>query len=265
MKYVYILQSVASPDRYYSGMTNDLKARIRKHNTGEVSHTSKFVPWKLNTYVAFSDEVKPLCLSAILNQLPVVRSPKRDYKQEASLYNPLSNFVLFFCRSFGVGGLYPPQARGPGLRRGGSFLKARKSASESQPVRFLRPAAILPITAPYSDFLKINGRRYSDYRSFIPAGFASCSPHHDGQEEEKAGSGIAAIGRSCPVAVLGNGKKLLPAGMAIPHGISENIVVLADSGFAYDTALQLASMAFHESHALLQYSADSHRSRTSSH
>jgi predicted GIY-YIG superfamily endonuclease len=37
-------------------MTGDLKARITKHNAGEVSHTSKYRPWTLKTYLAFSDE-----------------------------------------------------------------------------------------------------------------------------------------------------------------------------------------------------------------
>jgi len=56
MKYVYILQSIADPECHYTGITEDLKARIAKHNAGEVLHTSKYKPWRVNTYVAFSDE-----------------------------------------------------------------------------------------------------------------------------------------------------------------------------------------------------------------
>ncbi|MGH6927663.1 MAG: GIY-YIG nuclease family protein, partial [Dongiaceae bacterium] len=56
MVYVYILQSVALPERYYVGITSDLHARLRKHNAGEVSHTSKYGPWAIKTYIAFSDE-----------------------------------------------------------------------------------------------------------------------------------------------------------------------------------------------------------------
>jgi predicted GIY-YIG superfamily endonuclease len=55
MKYVYILQSV-NHDRFYVGITDDLRARLAKHNAGEVRHTSKYVPWQIKTYVAFSDE-----------------------------------------------------------------------------------------------------------------------------------------------------------------------------------------------------------------
>jgi predicted GIY-YIG superfamily endonuclease len=60
MTYVYILQSVALPERYYVGITGDLRSRLRRHNAGEVSHTSKYAPWKIKTYIAFSDEKQAL-------------------------------------------------------------------------------------------------------------------------------------------------------------------------------------------------------------
>ena len=56
MKYVYILESIADTERHYTGIPDDLRARLIKHNAGDVSHTSKFKPWRLNTYLAFSDE-----------------------------------------------------------------------------------------------------------------------------------------------------------------------------------------------------------------
>ena len=56
MKYVYILKSIDFPDRYYTGVTDDLRARVKKHNAKEVSHTSKYAPWALKTYIAYSDE-----------------------------------------------------------------------------------------------------------------------------------------------------------------------------------------------------------------
>jgi len=58
MKYVYILQSDLADEHFYVGITDDLRARLSKHNNGEVSHTSKFRPWRLKTYVAFADETK---------------------------------------------------------------------------------------------------------------------------------------------------------------------------------------------------------------
>jgi predicted GIY-YIG superfamily endonuclease len=56
MTYVYILRSTSAPEYYYVGVTGDLRARLRKHNAREVSHTSKFAPWTIQTYIAFTDE-----------------------------------------------------------------------------------------------------------------------------------------------------------------------------------------------------------------
>ena len=55
MKYVYILKSISTPDTFYTGLTDDLRERLRKHNSGAVRHTSKFRPWTIKTYLGFSD------------------------------------------------------------------------------------------------------------------------------------------------------------------------------------------------------------------
>jgi putative endonuclease len=43
-------------DRYYTGSTIDLQRRFKEHNDGKSIHTNKYRPWKLKTYIAFSDE-----------------------------------------------------------------------------------------------------------------------------------------------------------------------------------------------------------------
>ena len=55
MKYVYILESLDS-GHFYVGIADDVFSRLSKHNAGEVPHTSKYRPWRIKTYVAFSDE-----------------------------------------------------------------------------------------------------------------------------------------------------------------------------------------------------------------
>jgi putative endonuclease len=55
MKYVYILESLDS-NHFYVGIADDLRARLLKHNAGEVTHTAKYRPWRIKTYLAFSDE-----------------------------------------------------------------------------------------------------------------------------------------------------------------------------------------------------------------
>jgi putative endonuclease len=66
MTYVYILRSVEFPERYYVGITGDLRSRLRKHNAGEVSHTSKYAPWEIKTYVGFADEKQALAFEKYL-------------------------------------------------------------------------------------------------------------------------------------------------------------------------------------------------------
>jgi predicted GIY-YIG superfamily endonuclease len=65
MKYVYILENHAS-EHFYVGLTDDLRTRLAKHNAGEVPHTSKYKPWRLKTYVAFSDEKQAVGFEAYL-------------------------------------------------------------------------------------------------------------------------------------------------------------------------------------------------------
>jgi putative endonuclease len=66
MTYVYILRSLQHLDRYYVGVTGDLRARLTKHNAGEVPHTSKYAPWVIKTYIAFSEEKKAFAFEKYL-------------------------------------------------------------------------------------------------------------------------------------------------------------------------------------------------------
>lgn len=56
MFYVYLIESLSSGQRYI-GLTTDLKRRLSEHNAGKSPHTSKFMPWRLVTYIAFSTRV----------------------------------------------------------------------------------------------------------------------------------------------------------------------------------------------------------------
>lgn len=66
MQYVYILNSETDPERHYVGTTSDLRARLAKHNHGEVPHTSKFRPWVVNTYLAFGDKAQAFAFEKYL-------------------------------------------------------------------------------------------------------------------------------------------------------------------------------------------------------
>ena len=60
MKYVYLIQSIPYPNQRYVGVTSDVDKRIIAHNAGQSPHTSKHKPWKLVTYLAFTDSKKAL-------------------------------------------------------------------------------------------------------------------------------------------------------------------------------------------------------------
>jgi putative endonuclease len=56
--YVYLLESESFPGQRYVGISSDVQQRLTNHNGGKSAHTSKFLPWRLVTYVAFSDRRK---------------------------------------------------------------------------------------------------------------------------------------------------------------------------------------------------------------
>jgi putative endonuclease len=56
--YVYLIESLSAQGERYVGMTTDVKQRLEEHDSGKSSHTSKFRPWNLTTYIAFTDRAK---------------------------------------------------------------------------------------------------------------------------------------------------------------------------------------------------------------
>ncbi|MBI4158332.1 MAG: GIY-YIG nuclease family protein [Candidatus Yanofskybacteria bacterium] len=58
MYYVYILHSINNPNETYIGSSSDLKKRLESHNSGANKYTSKFKPWKVIWYCAFSTQEK---------------------------------------------------------------------------------------------------------------------------------------------------------------------------------------------------------------
>ena len=64
--YVYMLQSIDPADHWYVGMTEDLDQRLEAHNAGKVPHTSKFLPWRLETAVAFWHKSKAIAFEKYL-------------------------------------------------------------------------------------------------------------------------------------------------------------------------------------------------------
>ena len=64
--YVYILIDTTTETHRYVGSTQDLSARLAKHNDGEVPHKSKFKPWRIQTAIAFDCKEKAVAFEDYL-------------------------------------------------------------------------------------------------------------------------------------------------------------------------------------------------------
>jgi len=64
--YVYILESLAPSGGFYVGLTDDLTARLAKHNAGGVPHSAKSRPWQIKTAIAFRDRAKAAAFETYL-------------------------------------------------------------------------------------------------------------------------------------------------------------------------------------------------------
>jgi predicted GIY-YIG superfamily endonuclease len=70
MQFVYILQSLASPDRYYVGCTDDVSERLGRHNAGASQsgsrHSSIHGPWRVVVQIGFEDRAKAFAFEKYL-------------------------------------------------------------------------------------------------------------------------------------------------------------------------------------------------------
>jgi putative endonuclease len=58
MHFVYIIVSVPRPDRYYVGLTENVRQRLSHHNEGIVRSTARFRPWRLRTTICFTNRTR---------------------------------------------------------------------------------------------------------------------------------------------------------------------------------------------------------------
>ena len=55
-----MLESLSYPGKHYTGFTENVTDRLDQHNDGKCPHTAKYRPWRIKTYLAFSDRQKAL-------------------------------------------------------------------------------------------------------------------------------------------------------------------------------------------------------------
>ena len=66
MHYVYLIESARYRQQRYVGQTNDLKARMLGHNSGNTPSTARYRPWHLVCYLGFADEGKAIAFEHYL-------------------------------------------------------------------------------------------------------------------------------------------------------------------------------------------------------
>ena len=64
--YVYILQSKKDREKYYTGYTENIKERLKKHNEGGSPFTSHYKPWELKNFFCFVDKEKAIAFEKYL-------------------------------------------------------------------------------------------------------------------------------------------------------------------------------------------------------
>lgn len=64
--YNYILKSEKFIETYYTRFTTKLEEHLSKHHNGEVPHTSKYKPWFVKNFIAFTDKDKALSFEKYL-------------------------------------------------------------------------------------------------------------------------------------------------------------------------------------------------------
>jgi len=97
--YVYILESDAYPEHFYVGLTEDLRDRLRRHNGGEVPHTTKFRPWRIKTAVAFGHRDRAVAFERYLKTASGWAFAKKSYNNGSRNIEQMLEELVKLARS----------------------------------------------------------------------------------------------------------------------------------------------------------------------
>lgn len=59
-RFVYVLRSMANPERQFVESTSNVSMRVAAHNAGHSPHTANHRPWKLAAVLQFASETAAL-------------------------------------------------------------------------------------------------------------------------------------------------------------------------------------------------------------
>jgi len=80
-RFVYVLKSQRAPNRYYTGLTSNVEARLSAHNAGHCPHTSDGRPWSTDVVIEFSDEQRAVAFEHYLKSGSGVAFAKRHLRR----------------------------------------------------------------------------------------------------------------------------------------------------------------------------------------
>jgi putative endonuclease len=69
-RFVYVLRSEFHRNRYYTGLTSNVAARLEAHNAGRCSHTASGRPWRVDVVVEFGNEERAVRFERYLKSGP---------------------------------------------------------------------------------------------------------------------------------------------------------------------------------------------------
>ncbi len=68
MYIVYVLKSKTFPSKHYVGITQNLERRLKEHNNDKSIYTRKYTPWRIETYITFSDQGRTIKFEKYLKE-----------------------------------------------------------------------------------------------------------------------------------------------------------------------------------------------------
>jgi putative endonuclease len=79
-RFVYILRSRSMPNRYYTGLTANVRSRLDAHNAGHTPHTAMGRPWEMDVVIEFADESRAVAFERYLKSGSGVAFAKRHLR-----------------------------------------------------------------------------------------------------------------------------------------------------------------------------------------
>lgn len=84
-RFVYIIESIPTPGRFYTGLTADFDERLADHNAGRSPHTSGGRPWETSVVIEFKSEATAVAFERCLKSGSGVAFSKKHLRAAGAL------------------------------------------------------------------------------------------------------------------------------------------------------------------------------------